>query len=197
MTGTVLAISVAYVVMGLVLLGMGLTSRFAWWVKAIAIVVTSVFFVEVFYATKGLLGWPGSERLPQRFQLLWVRAVEPDAKVGDPGSIYLWVEEIDENNVASGVPRAYRLPYTRPLAERATKARDQIMQGNPQQGSAEDMPEAGAQREMKADAKQPGQQAQEAGSVAIDAEAAKLLQQAQRVSFGSMPPVLLPPKLPQ
>ena len=53
--------------------------RFAWWVKAVAIVVTSVFFVEVFYATKGLLGWPGTEKLPQHFQLLWARMVEPDA----------------------------------------------------------------------------------------------------------------------
>jgi len=197
MTTTVLAISIAYVVMGLVLLGMGLTSRFAWWVKAIAIVVTSVFFVEVFYATKGLLGWPGSEKLPQHFQLLWARAVEPDAKTGDPGSIYLWIEEIDENNVPSGVPRAYRLPYSRPLSERASKAVDQIMRGNPQQGSAEDAAEGGAKQEIKVDAKRPGQQAQEAGGVVIDPDQAKLLQQAQRVEFGAMPPVLLPPKGPQ
>jgi len=197
MTTTVLAISIAYVVMGVVLLGMGLTSRFAWWVKAIAIVVTSVFFVEVFYATKGLLGWPGSEKLPPHFQLLWARAVEPDAKAGDPGSIYLWVEELDENNVPSGVPRAYRLPYSRPLSERASKAVDQIMKGNPQQGSAADMPDAGSPQEIKVDAKRAGQQAQEAGNVVIDADAAKLLQQAQRVEFGAMPPVLLPPKLPQ
>jgi hypothetical protein len=196
MTGTVLAISIAYVVMGLVLLGMGLTSRLAWWVKAGAIIITSVFFVEVFYATKGLLGWPGTEKLPQHFQLLWSRAVEPDAKVGDPGSIYLWVEEIDENNVPSGVPRSYRLPYSRPLAERASKARDQIMKGNPQQGSAEDMPQAGAQQDIKVDAKQAGQQAQE-GGVMIDADQAKLLQQAQRVEFGTMPLPTLPPKLPQ
>jgi hypothetical protein len=196
MTGTVLAISIAYVVMGLVLLGMGLTSRFAWWVKAIAIIVTSVFFIEVFYATKGLLGWPATEKLPQRFQLLWARAVEPDAKVGDRGSIYLWIEEIDENNVPSGVPRAYRLPYSRPLSDRVSKARDQIMKGNPQQGSAEDLPEAGTQQEIKVDAKQPGQQAQE-GGVVIDADQAKLLQQAQRVEFGAMPLPTLPPKLPQ
>ena len=58
MTATLLAISAAYVVIGVLLLSMGLTSRFAWWVKAAAIVVTSLFFVEVFFATKGLLGWP-------------------------------------------------------------------------------------------------------------------------------------------
>jgi len=196
MTTAVLGISIAYVIMGLLLLGMGLTSRFAWWVKAMAIVVTSVFFVEAFYATKGLLGWPGSERLPGRFQLLWARVVEPDAKIGDSGSIYLWIEELDENNVPASVPRSYRLPYSRPLAERSSKARDQIMKGNPQQGSAEDLVETQAQQDIKVDAKRTGERAEGTG-VVVDAEQAKLLQQAQRVEFGAMPVPTLPPKLPQ
>src|SRR5215470_16764961 len=98
MTPTVLAISAAYVVIGVLLLAIGLTSRFAWWVKAAAIVVTSVFFVEVFFATKSLLGWPRTGALPARFQLLWVRVVEPDAKTANPGAIYLWIEEVDANN---------------------------------------------------------------------------------------------------
>jgi hypothetical protein len=78
MTSTVLAISAAYVVICVLLLTFGLSSRFAWWVKASVIVVTSLFFVEVFFATKGLLGWPRAGQLPARFQLLWVRVVEPD-----------------------------------------------------------------------------------------------------------------------
>ena len=139
MTPTILAISFAYVVIGILLLSMGLTSRFAWWIKAAAIVVTSVFFVEVFFATKGLLGWPGTGKLPPRFQLLWTRVVEPDPKLADHGSIYLWVEEVDTNNVPTGVPRSYRLPYSRPLADKSNKARDEIMSGNPQEGSADDL----------------------------------------------------------
>ena len=109
----------------LLLLSAGLTARFAWWVKASAIVVTSVFFVEVFFASKGLLGWPGTGALPAKFQLLWTRVVEPDPKLSNRGAIYLWVEEVDENNVPSGVPRAYRLPYShqarRPLAQGARR----------------------------------------------------------------------------
>ena len=49
MTGIVLAISAAYVVIGVLLLNMGLSSRFRWWIKAMAIVVTCGFFVEVFF----------------------------------------------------------------------------------------------------------------------------------------------------
>lgn len=139
MTGVVLAISVAYVTMAVLLLVMGLTSRFAWWVKAVAIVVTSAFFIEAFFATRSLLGWPGAGTLPPRFQLLWTRVVEPDPKTGDPGAIFLWVEELDANNVPSGTPRSYRLKYSPPLADRSNKAKDEIMSGNPQEGSAEDV----------------------------------------------------------
>ena len=128
MTGTLLAVSAAYVVLAVVILSMGLTSRFAWWIKASAIVVSSVFFVEVFYASKGLLGWPGTGTLPPKFQLLWTRVVEPDPKLDNRGSIFLWVEQVDENNVPSGLPRAYRLPYSVRLADRALKADRRRMQ---------------------------------------------------------------------
>src|SRR3984893_3832498 len=108
---------------------------------AAAIMVPSVFFIEAFFATKGLLGWPGSGRLPPRFQLLWTRVVEPDPKLHDAGSIFLWVEEVDANNVPVGTPRSYRLAYTKPMADKALKARDEIMSGNPQEGTAEDLAE--------------------------------------------------------
>ena len=156
MTSTLLAISAAYVVVCLLLLTLGLSSRFAWWVKATVIVVTSLFFVEVFFATKGLLGWPRAGQLPARFQLLWVRVVEPDLKNANPGAIYLWIEEVDENNVPDGVPRSYRLPYSRPLADRTAKARDEIMNGKPQQGLADDLGGTEKQEEAKSDDERPG-----------------------------------------
>jgi hypothetical protein len=197
MTSTVLAISAAYVVIGVLLLTIGLTSRFAWWVKAAAIVVTSVFFVEVFFATKDLLGWPRSGQLPARFQLLWVRVVEPDAKIGDRGAIYLWIEEVDEHNVPDGVPRSYRLPYSRPLADRSAKARDEIMRGRPQQGLAEDLEGRDSKdpKDVNEDPSKTGTRT-DAGVTTVDLEQLQLLQQAQRVEFAPMPLPTLPPKGP-
>jgi len=192
MTPTVLAISAAYVVIGVLLLAIGLTSRFAWWVKAAAIVVTSVFFVEVFFATKSLLGWPRTGALPARFQLLWVRVVEPDAKTANPGAIYLWIEEVDANNIPDGVPRSYRLPYSRSLADRSSKARDEIMSGKPQQGSAQDVA-TGENKDEVASADQQGTRA-DPNLAAVDLEQYRLLQQAQRVEFSPMSGPLLPPK---
>ena len=194
MTATLLAISAAYVVIGVLLLAIGLYSRFSWWVKAAAIVVTSAFFIEVFFATKGLLGWPQSGALPARFQLLWVRVVEPDRKIADPGAIYLWVEAVDQNNVPEGVPRSYRLPYTRPLADRSTKARDEILRGRPQQGSIEEMGGDEGKRDVGEATRETGRI--EGGVVALDLDQFKLLQQAERVQFAPMPAPTLPPKGP-
>jgi hypothetical protein len=193
MTLTLLGISAAYVVLSLVVLSMGLTSRFAWWVKASTIVVSSGFFVEVFFASKGLLGWPASGALPPKFQLLWTRVVEPDVKAGNRGSIYLWVEEVDGNNVPSGLPRSYRLPYSVKLADRTLKARDEIMAGNPQEGSAEDITEGDP---SSADASaQPTQQAD--GGITSTGGKVELegpIDQIPRVEFRPMSNPLLPPK---
>jgi hypothetical protein len=194
MTTTLLAISAAYVVLALVVLSMGLTSRFAWWVKATTIVVSSAFFVEVFFASKSLLGWPASSTpLPSKFQLLWTRVVEPDVKAGNRGAIYLWVEEVDGNNVPSGLPRSYRLPYSVKLADRTLKARDEIMAGNPQEGLAEDVAE-GDPTSSEASAK-PNQQAD--GGVTSTGGKVELegpIDQVPRVEFRPMSNPLLPPK---
>jgi hypothetical protein len=194
MTPTLIAISAAYVVMAVLVLSVGLTAPFRWWLKATAIVMTSAFFIEAFFATKSLLGWPGTGRLPPRFQLLWTRVVEPDPKVHDPGAIFLWVEEVDENNVPLGTPRSYRLAYTKPLADRSLKARDEIMSGNPQEGTAEDVEETpmtpGTMANLPENAQ--GNQSQLAGN--LDLSLLQSLEQTQSVQFRAMTGPLLPPK---
>jgi hypothetical protein len=204
MTATVIGLALGYAVLGVLLLWLSLDLRIAWWAKAGAIVVTSAFFVVAFFATNGLLGWPARGPLPGKFQLLWTRVVEPDARAGDAGAIYLWVEEVDENNVPSGQPKSYRLPYARALADRSIAARDQIVAGHPQLGlagelAAADEPngEANNQGAGSQTATRPATAAGETrgGGVArIDMDA--LVAQAQPVRFRPMPPPTLPPKGP-
>lgn len=200
----VLAISAAYVAMGVLLLVLLVKPALHWRWKAFAIVACSFFFVNVFYETRGLLGWPGTGKLPDRFQLLWVRVVEPDPRLSEPGAIYMWVEEVDANNVPLGVPRSYRLPYKRPLAERSLKARDKIMQGEPQEGTAESLAseekpqgveEASSPIERGNNMQGAALDAADAGSQRLDMDA---LQQTQQViEFRPMPATLLPVKGPQ
>jgi hypothetical protein len=197
MTTTLLAVSAAYVVMSVLLLATGLTSPLRWWVKAAAITVTSLFFIEAFFATKGLLGWPGSGRLPGKFQLLWTRVVEPDPLIHDAGSIFLWVEEVDENNVPTGTPRSYRLAYSKPLAEKSLKARDEIMSGNPQEGTAEDVDESQTPPTNMANLPENPNQSQTSNANNLDLT--KLAAQPdymQGIVFKPLEPPKLPPKGP-
>ena len=194
MTPTVLAISSAYVLLGVLALTVGLTARFAWWVKAAAIVAMSAAFVAMFFATKSLLGWPAAGPCPPASSCCGCGWWSPIRRPADPGAIYLWIEDTDENNVPSGLPRAYRLPYTRALADRSAGAREEIMKGKPQMGLAEGIEGEEARQETKADQARPGQRAP--GTNVLDLEQLQFLQQAQRVEFAPLPTPTLPPKGP-
>ncbi len=130
----VIALSTSYALIGALLLVVLAYARLPWTVKALAVVVISAFYIVSFNATRGLLGWASVDSLPPAFKLLQARIVDPHSLDGDPGSIYLWVEALDGDNRPSGIPRAYRLPYSEKLAERIDHAADQIAAGHPQQG---------------------------------------------------------------
>src|SRR4029077_9674874 len=102
-------------------------ARLAWPIKGAAIVVTSAYYLIVFFRTEGLVGWAAQEPLPPRFQLLWARSVEPNLALDEPGAVHLWLEELDEANLPSAVPRAYRLPFSAALARKVESARLEIM----------------------------------------------------------------------
>jgi hypothetical protein len=134
----ILTLSVAYAVIGALLLVVLVYARLHWSLKAVAVVVTSVFYVVSFGGMRGLLGWASTDRLPTSFKLLQARIVEPHSLEGDPGSIYLWVEELDEDKRPSGIPRAFRVPYNDALADKTHAAQNEIAAGHPQGGRAAD-----------------------------------------------------------
>jgi hypothetical protein len=192
MTATLLGLSAAYVLVALLLLLVLLRARLNWRFKAAIIVVTSGFFIAAFFSSRGLLGWPATDQVPTRFQLLWVRVVEPDAKSAEKGAVYLWAEEIDANNVPSGLPRAYRRPYSRSFADRALAARDQIMEGNAQLGTAEELGDPNTPAASQAEAPLVAGNPLESPSPNLEID--PLLQQPQRIQFAPMVLPLLPPK---
>jgi len=202
MLASVLALSTAYVFMTVLLLIMAIKAPLNWRWKFFVIILASFFFVHNFFETRALLGWPGIGRLPERFQLLWVRVVEPDQRMAESGAIYLWIEEVDENNVPVGVPRSFQLPYRRGLAAQSLEARDQILKGDPQEGKATHFEQGEKQSENSGAGDQDlsykdRQGAEMAGrdvSQRVDLDA---VQQAQQViEFRRMPSVLLPVKRP-
>jgi hypothetical protein len=129
----------SYVAIAVLLLSLNLASRWHWGVKATAIAIAAVFFGVSYVSITGLIGWPSEARVPEHFQLHWATVVEPDKLNGLPGSIFLWVEALDENNMLAGTPRAFRVPYSRELADRIGRAKERIEQGTDQAGTARDL----------------------------------------------------------
>jgi hypothetical protein len=134
----IILLSIAYALLGVLLLVICVFAKVPWPVKAGLIVLTSAFYVVSFFATRGLLGWSSTDPLPPKFKLLGARIVEPHSLEGDPGAIHLWVEALDDDNYPSGVPRAYRLPYDVHLAERTEAAIKASANGVPQGGRTAD-----------------------------------------------------------
>jgi hypothetical protein len=134
----IVTLSIGYALIGALLLVVMVYGRLAWPLKAVAVVVTSAFYIVSFTGARSLLGWASIDRLPASFKLLQARIVDPHTVQGDPGSIYLWVEALDDDNRPSGVPRAYRLPYSDTLAEKTHEAAKQVAAGRPQGGRAAD-----------------------------------------------------------
>jgi hypothetical protein len=134
----ILGLSIAYALLGVLLLTLLVFARVAWLIKAAAILITSAFYVFAYFETRALLGWSSIDPLPARFKLLSARIVEPHSIEGDPGAIHLWIEELDDDNRPSGVPRAYRLPYNVKLAEKTEGAIKASAEGKPQGGRTAD-----------------------------------------------------------
>lgn len=193
MTLPLVGIVASYVLIAVLLLSLNLASRWRWGVKGAAIVITTGFFGVCYLATSGLIGWPSEARVPERFQLHWATVVEPDKLNGVPGSIYLWIEGLDENNMLAGTPRAYRVPYSRELADRIGHAKERIEQGADQLGTARDleMPE-GEPDEDRRLAGAPRREDQPGST----GDPAAFIQHQPSIEFEDMQPPALPPKQP-
>ena len=189
MAATILGLISAYVVVALLLLSFNLTSRWKWWVKAAAIVVTGIFFIQAYIQTYALLGWPTDTDLPRHFQVLWAKVEDPNKFTGAEGAIFLWVDELDEFNLPIGVPRSHKLPFTPGLADAVVKITGRIRAGMDVAGIAElaDDEESTSSRMMK-DVTAPEDLT--GGQFQVDV----FPDQIQTLQFEDMPPPILPDK---
>ena len=193
MTLPLAGVIASYLVIAVLLLSLNLTSRWHWTVKAAAIATTTGFFAVSYVSIGGLIGWPSEARMPGHFQLHWATVVEPDKLNGLPGSIYLWVEALDEANMPAGTPRAFRLPYSRELADRIARAKERIEQGKEQAGTARDLdlPDSEPDEDRRLAGAPPRE-----GEPASTGDPTAFIQHMPSIEFDDMPPPALPPKQP-
>lgn len=118
-----------YGLLALLLLSLNIFSLWRWWVKAAVIVVTGVVFVAAYTVISGLIGWPNPGQLPARFSLIATYVDEPDQQADKPGQIFLWVQEIDENQLPVAEPRAYVMPYIVETMKGVTQSQEMLDRG--------------------------------------------------------------------
>lgn len=141
----ILGLALAYAALGVLLLVALTRTNLPVRAKAGAIVATSALFIFVFFKLQGLLGWSAYEALPPRFELLWARVVESDVVNNEAGAIHLWVEELDEKNRPSLVPRAFVLPYSTELVKKVKAANNELMLGHHIEAKPKDFGSGGGQ----------------------------------------------------
>ena len=127
----------AYILLAVLLLSINLYSKWSWQLKAITIIITSVFYIVSYFSFPPLLGWPTSQKLPGHFRLLATAVHQPDKLTGEEGSIFLWLKEI-EDITTRVLPRAYVLPYSSLLHEKIINVQSKIDRGIPQLGDYEE-----------------------------------------------------------
>jgi hypothetical protein len=100
----VLYLTIAYAALGSMLLIVLSRLAIPRAAKIGVIAAMGVFNVAVFFWSQSLLGWSAATAVPEKFQVLWTRVVEPNPSQQFAGAIHLWVEELDERNIPSGEP---------------------------------------------------------------------------------------------
>ena len=83
----IVALAIGYALIEALLLAILVYARLPWPAKAVAVMVTSAFYIATFVGARDLLGWATTEKLPASFKLLQARIVDPHTVEGDPGSV--------------------------------------------------------------------------------------------------------------
>jgi hypothetical protein len=190
----IVGLTIAYVAIAVLLLSLNVTSSWKWWIKGTAIVATTVLYGFTYQSVQSLLGWPSEARLPKHFQLHWGTVMEPDKFLGTPGAIYLWAEELDDQNYPVGTPRAYRQPYTKELAEKIQKAIANIEAGHEQAGTAEEMEGAEGETEQEGENLQMTGNQNDENLAGSERDPDALLNRQHNLEFQDLPPPQLATK---
>ena len=79
MSSEIILIITGYILIGFLLTLFNLRTNFHWILKSSMIVLTALFYIFTYNSFNNLLGWPSSEKLPERFRLISAQIYEPNA----------------------------------------------------------------------------------------------------------------------
>ena len=129
MTQTILTLTIAYGLLAAIAMLLLFNSRIPGILRGGLTVAVVVLMFLTYRGIGDLRGLPSDDMLPDKFRLYWAKIEEPDKLSGAPGSVFLWIRELDDDNYELGLPRAHKLPYSEELASLVIGAMQQIQAG--------------------------------------------------------------------
>jgi len=126
LTTSILSLALAYVFLLFLVLLAVLKSEVGTGLKLLLAAMCLGFYLWHYNLLQAYLGWPADDGLPGHFELVSTFTVEPDLKTDDPGGIYLWIRDLDNNQL---VPRSFRLPYYKQLHQQVDSTMNKQRQG--------------------------------------------------------------------
>lgn len=137
MTQTILTLTIAYGLLAAIAMLLLFNSRIPGILRGGLTVAVVVLMFLTYRGIGDLRGLPSDDVLPDKFRLYWAKIEEPDKLSGAPGSVFLWIRELDEDNYELGLPRAHKLPYSEELASLVIGAMQQIQAGEDVSGEVD------------------------------------------------------------
>jgi hypothetical protein len=138
-------ISLAFFVLGSLLLWFIIGSKGGWSLKALVIALVLYSCLSINISLDDLFGWPSGQSLPESFRVHWIEIKEPNKRTGEKGSIYTWVTNTGDHDKKSQdgwrslfvslqnydptEPRSYRLPYSKELHKTSQEALNKLKKG--------------------------------------------------------------------
>jgi hypothetical protein len=124
--------SLAFVVVTALLLAVLIRARLAFATRLLITVAAATAYLLHYAGLEALTGRPTGTGLPEEFDVLGTRIVEPRRSNGEPGRIELWIRE-----AGSRESRLHRLPYSSATHEEVNRASSRMRRGLDQQGRVE------------------------------------------------------------
>lgn len=200
------AIPLAFIIVSSLTLWIVIGSKGWWWLKGLMVVLTSAFSVSLWLSLNALLGWPTQDVIPEKFEIKWVVAEEPNKITNSEGAIYVWLKDLDSGkkshswymsrrfNKIEDEPRIHKLPYSRSMHEQAVKIQAKIASGGKFYGERNGDGAPGEGRNGKGKGKGKGQGPQGTNERGRGDGSQGSLSQEQDFIFHELPPPSYPEK---
>lgn len=209
-----LGIPIAFILIATIGLWLMIYSKGHWLFKMSYIAVCLYFGIMTWASLSELSGWPSNSTLPEKFMVGAVLVQDPMPTKKDPGAIYLWLIEIDQNNEAKKSdtfillspfvskkraiePRAYRLPFTEQMREQASMISRMLKAGKPVVGERKNIAgkgDAGEPNGKNGNGQGNGLKGRDGKGRIGEGGRGGSLSQEQEFMFYELPPPLLPRK---